>query len=139
MAKVAANACNIALATVVLEDDIDNFSLAISQEAPVVTSFADAGPRRVVGNYDFTLDVSGSPDFTAAMSDATIYGFLGASAVKAMAVDPTGKVDPADANNPHYNATDIILTSYSISGAIGGRIDYSASFAGNSALTRAVS
>ena len=138
MAKYAANATNIALATVVLEDDIDNFSLNITQEAPVVTSFADAGPRRVVGNYDFTLDIGGSPDFTAAMSDATIFAFVGAAAAKAMAVDPTGKADPADANNPHYNATDIILTSYSISGSVGGRVEYSASFGGNSALTRAV-
>jgi len=138
MAKYAANKVNIALATVVLEDDIDNFSLAITQEAPVVTAFADAGPRRVVGNYDFTLDVSGSPDFTAAQSDATIFAFLGAAAAKPMAVDPTGKADPPDANNPHYDATDIILTSYSISGAVGGRVDYSASFGGNSALARAV-
>jgi len=136
MAKVAANKVNISLASVVLEDDIDSFSLNITQEAPVVTSFADAGPRRVVGNYDYTLDVGGSPDFTAAMSDATIFGFVGASAAKAMAVDPTGA--SAGTNDPNYDSTDIILTSYSISGAVGGRVDYSASFAGNAALARTV-
>jgi len=136
MAKVAANKCNIALATVVLEDDIDSFSLNITQEAPVTTSFADAGPRRVVGNYDYTLDVGGSPDFAAAQSDATIFGFVGAAAAKAMAVDPTGAV--VGASDPHYDSTDIILTSYSISGSVGGRVDYSASFAGNAAISRAV-
>ena len=134
MAKVAAKAANI-LISVALEDDIDSFSLNITQETPVVTSFADAGPRRVVGNYDYGLDVSGTPDFTAAQSDATLFGLIGSSGV-AMGVDPTGVA--VDANNPHYDAASVVLSSYSINAAVGGACKFSASLQGNSALARTV-
>lgn len=134
MAKVPANAANI-LISVALEDDIDNFALNITQETPVVTSLADAGPRRVVGNYDYGLEISGAPDFAAAQSDATLFGMIGSSGV-AMGVDPTGVA--VDADNPHYDATSVVLSAYSVKGAVGGRVDFSASIQGNSALARSV-
>jgi len=136
MGKEPAAVINISLATVALEDDINSASLNITQETPVVTGFSDAGPRRVVGNYDYDLDVAGAADFVAAQSDATIFAFIGAAAAKAMAFDPTGAA--AGANDPNYDAADILLQTYSISGSVGGPVTFAAKFAGNSALSRAV-
>lgn len=135
MAKQPAKNVNIAINSVALEDDIDNFSLNIDQETPVVTAFADAGPRRVTGNYDYNLEVSGSADFASGQSDATLHGLVGSAGV-AMAVDPTGAT--AGANDPNYDSTSIVLSSYKISGAVGGKVDFSATLQGNAALSRAV-
>lgn len=136
MAKVSAVSPNISINSVALEDDINNFSLNITQEIPVVTSFADAGPRRVTGNYDYGLDISGVADFAASQSDATLHGLIGSSGA-AMAVDPTGA--SAGSNDPNYDSTSVVLESYSISGATGGAVEFSASLQGNAALSRAVS
>lgn len=137
MAKKPANAANISIAGVALEDDIDNFSLKVSQETPTVTAFADAGPRRVVGNYDYSLDISGKADFASGQSDATLFGLIGDTDGGAMAVDPTGA--SAAANDPNYDATSAVLSEYSISGAGGGAVEFSATLQGNSALVRNVS
>lgn len=134
MAKMPAKNANVKI-SVALEDDIDSFSLNISQETPVVTSFADAGPRRLAGNYDWDLDASGGADFASAQSDATLFGLLGSAGV-AVEVEPTGA--GVDADNPHYDAASGVLSSYNISGAVGGRVDFSAKILGNSTLVRAV-
>lgn len=136
MAKKPAKDVNISINSVALEDDIDNFTLAVQQETPVVTSFADAGPRRVVGNYDYNLDISGKPDFASGQSDATLFGLIGSSGV-AMAVDPTGAA--AGPNDPNYDSTSVVLESYQISGQLGGAVEYSAKLSGNAALSRATS
>jgi len=134
MAKQPAKNANI-LVSVALEDDIDNFALNVTQETPVVTALGDAGPRRVPANYDYGLDISGGADFAAAQSDATLFGLIGSAGV-AMGVDPTGA--GPDGDNPHYDATSVVLSSYKISGAVGGRVDFAASLQGNSALARTV-
>lgn len=135
MAKQPAKNANITI-SVALEDDIDNFTLNINQETPVVTCLSDAGPRRVAGNYDWNLDVSGGADFADAQSDSTLFGMLGSAGVT-VAVEPTGEA--ADADNPHYDsASGGVLGSYSISSAVGGRIDFSASILGTAALSRDV-
>lgn len=135
MAKQPAKNANIAVNAVALEDDVDNFTLDVSQETPVVTALSDSGPRRVVGNYDYGLQLAGGADFAAGQSDATLFGLVGSSGV-AMAVDPTGAT--AGANDPNYDATSVVLEGYSISGQVGGRVDFSSQLRGNSALTRAV-
>lgn len=135
MAKKAANAINYTLNAVAIEDDMKDVSLDVSQEVPVVTSFADAGPRRVAGNYDWKISLSGFPDFAASQSDATIFGMLGSAGVTS-ALDPTGTT--AGTNDPNYDGT-ALLENYSIKGSVGGAVEMSASLAGGSALTRAVS
>lgn len=134
MAKQPAKNANISINSVALEDDINSFTLNVDQEIPEVTSFADAGPRVVVGNYNWGLDIDGNADFASGQSDATLFGLLGSTGV-ASAVDPTGA--SAATNDPNYDGT-VVLESYSISGSVGGAIEFSASLAGNSALTRAV-
>ena len=135
MGKIASKDTNIAINSVNLEDDIDSFSLDISQETPTVTGFADAGPRRVVGNYDYTLGISGNNDYAASQADATLFALVGSSGV-AMGVDPTGNT--AGANDPNYDATSVVLASYGIAGSVGGQSTFSASLLGNSALARTV-
>lgn len=136
MAKQPAKNVNIAIGGVQHEDDIDNFTLNIEQETPVVTSFADAGPRRVVGNYDYNLDLAGAPDFAASQSDATLFALIGDADGASIGVDPTGAA--AGANDPNYDSTSMVLSSYRLSGAVGGRVDFSATLQGSAALARAV-
>ncbi|MFH0900674.1 MAG: hypothetical protein V2A73_08610, partial [Pseudomonadota bacterium] len=105
-------------------------------EVPTVTGLSDAGPRRVVGNYDYNLQCEGAFDGTAAQGDATIFAMVGAVATKALAFDPTG--NSAGASDPNYDATDVVLESYTISGSVGNPVTYSVTVQGNSALARAV-
>lgn len=119
-----------------MEDDLDSWSLNVNQETPVVTAFSDGGPRRVAGNYDWGLDISGAADFASGESDATLFALLGSAGVT-MDLEPTGAT--AAASDPNYDSVaGLMLSSYKISGAIGGAIQYSASMVGAAALTRAV-
>lgn len=136
MAKIAAKVANLAIGAVALEGYADSISLNVDQETPVTTAISDAGPRAVVGNYDFGLELSGKADFAAGLSDATIFALVGDADGAAMAFDPTG--NSAGASDPNYDSTSVVLSSYKISAAVGGAVEYSASFKGAAALSRAV-
>lgn len=136
MAKQAGKNLNLAVNSIAIEDDLDAAALNIDQETPVVTSFADAGPRRVTGNYDYNLTGEGPMDFAAAQSDATLFALIGSTGV-ATAFDPTGA--SAGASDPNYDSTSMVLTSYQIRAAVGAPVRGSFALAGNAALTRAVS
>lgn len=135
MAKQPGRNLNWTVNSVALEDDTNSVALNITQEELVVTSHADAGPRRLAGNYDYTEQAEGFPDFAASQSDATLFGLIGSSGV-AVGFDPTGAT--AAANDPNYDSTSMILTAYSITSAVGSPATFSATLAGNSALSRAV-
>lgn len=135
MAKLAARNLNHTLNSVALEDEYSNSALNITQETPVVTTFADAGPRRIVANYDYNISAQGFCDFASAQGDATIFGLVGSSGV-ASGWDPTGNA--AGANDPNYDSTSMVLESYSITAAIGNAMTYQYQIAGNAALSRAV-
>lgn len=134
MAKIAARSADLTLNSVSMEELLDEISLKVSQETPEVTCLADAGPRRVVGNYDFSMSVKGAADFASGASDATLAGLIGSSGVTA-GYDPTGA--SADSNNPNYDST-VVLGSYEITSKTGQATMLSAELRGNSALTRAV-
>lgn len=135
MAKQPAKNANISVASVALEDDIDSFNLEVTQEVPKVDALGTAGPRRVVGNYDFGLQASGNADFASGQSDATLFGLVGDADGGAVAVDPTGAT--AGTDDPNYDST-MVLESYSIAGQVGGAVTFQAQLRGTSALTRAV-
>lgn len=59
MAKYAASPTRIYLDEFNFSASMTSTSLDITQEAPVVTCFSDAGPRRVVGNYELAQSHSG--------------------------------------------------------------------------------
>ena len=136
MAKQPAPKVNISISSVALEDDINSFTLNIDQETPVVTALADSGPRRVVGNYDYNLDIGGVADFASGQSDATLFALVGASSAQTVAVDPTGETAASD--DPNYDSADMLLGSLSISGSVGVAVEFSAHLVGNAALTREV-
>lgn len=135
MAKQPAKNLNFSYNSVALEDDMDSATLKIDAERPVITSFADAGPRRSTGNYDWSIDIGGTADFAASQSDATLFAGLTATGA-AVAYDPTGAA--AGTDDPNYDGTSAVVASYSISSAVGGATKFSASILGNSALARTV-
>lgn len=134
MARIAARNLNVTLNSVAIEDELNSATQNITQELPVVTAFADAGPRVVAGNYDFTYALGGSADFAASQGDATLFAMLGSAGVS-LGFDPTGQA--AGSNDPNYDST-VCLASLSISFATGGAATYTANLQGNSALSRTV-
>jgi hypothetical protein len=134
--KISARLANIFVATVQIDDELTGFELGIKQETPDVSALSDIGPRRVVGNYDYSFGGDGHSDFATGQGDATLFSLVGASAAKPLAFEPTGAA--VGASDPHYDSTDMLLTDYKITGKVGGSVDYSFALAGNAALTRAV-
>ena len=135
MAKIAARSADLTLNSVSMEELLDEISLKVQQETPEVTCLADAGPRRVAGNYDYSLSVKGAADFASGASDATLFALVGSAGVSA-GYDPTGA--SAGTNDPNYDST-VVLGSYEISSKTGQATMLSAELRGNSALTRATS
>lgn len=135
MAKQPGKNINLAINSVALEGVLRSAELKVEQETIAVAAFADVGPRKLVGNYDFGHALEGDADFATGSSDATLFGLIGNAGVTA-GFDPTGAAAPA-ANDPHYDGT-VVLKSYSLKGAVGAAVTFSAELEGNSALTRAV-
>lgn len=135
MAKRASWAANFSVNSVSIEDELTSIDLKVEQETFKVDGFSNAGPERVVGNYDFTMSLAGHADFASGQGDATLFGLLGSSGVAA-AFDPTGA--SAAANDPNYDGT-VVMKSYAIKAAVGAPITYSAELEGASALTRSTS
>jgi len=136
MAKRASWAANLAVNSVSLEDELTSIDLKVDQETFKVDGFSNAGPERVVGNYDYTASLAGHSDFASGQGDATLFAMVGSAGV-ALAFDPTGQ--SAGANDPNYDATAVVLKSYSIKAAVGAPITYSAELEGASALARSTS
>lgn len=135
MAKRASWAANYTLNSVSIEDELTSIDLKVEQETFKVDGFSNAGPERVVGNYDWSESLAGNADFASGQGDATLFGLVGSSGVAA-GFDPTGTT--AGANDPNYDGT-VVLKSYGIKAAVGAAITYSAELEGASALTRATS
>lgn len=134
MAKIAARDVDLTVNSVALECYIDNLTFNVKPETPVVTTFCDAGPRRVPGNYDWDESLSGPADFAGGASDATIYGLLGSTGV-AQTLETTGSA--AGANTPTYTGS-VVLGSYSIQYGVGQAAKYNATLLGTTALARNV-
>ena len=136
MAKIAAKNINFSVNSVSLEDELNSLDQSVDQEVIEVDGFSSAGPERVVGNYDYNYSLGGNADFASGQGDATLFALIGSAGV-ATNFSPTG--NSAGENDPHYNATSVVMSSYSISGSTGGAVTYSADLQGNSTLARAVS
>ena len=134
MAKIAAKLINFSINSVALEDELSSITQNVEQETPEVTGLSSTGPERVVGNYDFSYDLDGFFDGAASQGDATMFAQIGAASVL-QGFDTTGEA--AGANDPNYDGN-VVLSSYSISGAVGGAVTYIVTEQGAGALTRAV-
>lgn len=137
MAKIPSKVANFSLGGAAIEDELDKIDLKMDQESIKVDGISSVGPERVVGNYDWTVSLGGNFDGAASQGDATLFGLIGDANGAAMAFDPTGAT--AGTDDPNYDATAVVLKSYSISVGVGQAIKYSAELEGASALTRATS
>lgn len=134
MARIHGENTNFTINAVAIEDELNNVALEIRQQVSEVTAFADVAEEFVEGKYGWTEEVTGTFDGAAAQGDATIFALLGAGE-KASAFDPTGEVAAAD--EPNYDGN-VLLERYGIRAPVNGPVEYSATFRGNGALTRAV-
>ena len=135
MAKVPSHPSRIWLDQYALSGYLTASELKVEQETFKVDGFSNAGPERVVGNYDWSESLAGHADFASGQGDATLFGLVGSAGVAA-GFDPTGTT--AGANDPNYDGT-VVLKSYGIKASVGAPITYSAELEGASALTRATS
>jgi len=133
MAKVSVVGIDFSINSVPFEDDLQSLSLDVTQEMLVTTSFSDAGPRRLVGNYDYSHSLGGAVDFTDAQSDATLFAMIANE--RAIIFEPLGTT--AGASSPVYNST-CDLASYTISCSSGAPIMFDATLQGSSAMDRDV-
>ena len=76
MAKLPASPSRIYLDEFDISGYLTSTSLDLTQETAGVTTFADAGPRRVVGNYDFSQSHAGLLDPTDDAYDEQIFALL---------------------------------------------------------------
>lgn len=76
MAKLAAHGTRVYLDQYALSCYLNSSEQAIEQETPDVTSFCDAGPRRVVGNYDYNHNDLGFFDGADDAGDEILHALL---------------------------------------------------------------
>lgn len=79
MAKTAASKMKVWLDEYALASSLTSAGLEVTQELAVVTSLADAGPRRVVGNYDATFPFLGLFDGDAGAVDEIVHALVGSA------------------------------------------------------------
>jgi len=136
MAKMPSKTADIVIGTTSFEEFTTDISQEVTQALPVTTCFADAGPRRVAGNYDFGYSLAGVADFAAAASDIVLHALVGATGAHSL-FDPTGTSAAGD--NPNYDTTSgVLLESYNIQVGVGEAVTYDATLKGTAALARNV-
>jgi len=136
MAKMASKTADIVIGSTSFEEFTTAISQELTQEIPEATCFADAGPRRVAGNYDFGYTLGGPADFAAAASDIVLHALVGAAAAHSL-FDPTGT--SAASGHPNYDTSSgVHLESYNIQVGVGEPVTYDATLRGTAALARNV-
>lgn len=76
MAKISAHGTRVYLDQYDLSGYLNSSEQNVDQETPVVTCFSDTGPRRVVGNYDYSHNDLGFFDGTTLTYDAIVHALL---------------------------------------------------------------
>lgn len=80
MSKLASNLVRVYLDEFDVSGQIGSVALDLKQETALVTTLADAGPRRVVGNYDHSFKHTGFFDGAAAGYDSQVFTNFNANA-----------------------------------------------------------
>lgn len=135
MAKIRASRINFSVGGTALEASISSLSLEINQPEIDVTSLGDTGPRSLIDNYRSGYSLDGHNDFASGGIDSVLFALVGDEDGAATIFQPTGA--GAGASDPNYTGSDV-LTNYTITGRVGGAVDYSARLSGSTARTRAV-
>lgn len=76
MAKVPNTATRVYLGDADLSGVLNSANLGLDQEVPGVNCFSDEGPRRVVGNYDYTASHLGLLEPTSGAIDEILADYL---------------------------------------------------------------
>lgn len=76
MAKLASAGTRIYVDQYALSGFLNSVDMAVKQELADVACFSDAGPRRLVGNYDHSHSLAGFFDGTAAQIDEIVHSLL---------------------------------------------------------------
>ncbi len=79
MAKLPANLTRVYLNEFDISGVLSGTQLKVDQETPQVDCFADAGPRRLVGNYDHTHSEAGIFDAVNDGYDEQLHALLGSA------------------------------------------------------------
>lgn len=136
MARIHAEAANLTLNSVAIEDELNSIEQEVHRDVQDVTAFADAAEVKVAGKYGWSHQLGGSCDFAASQGDATIFGLASGAAV-ALLYDPVGGGTAGSTDNPVYGGS-VFLERYSISSRVNGPASYTAQLRGTGALTRDV-
>lgn len=90
MGKSAAASSRVYVDEFAISGDIQSWDMGLDQETPVVTGLSDAGPRRLVGNYDCKLSHNGLLEATDNLSDEQLFLLLQDGADHYWGVVPEG-------------------------------------------------
>ena len=131
MSKQAAHGTRIWLNQWDLSGYLNSSEQAVDQETPVVTCFAEAGPRRVVGNYDVSHSDLGLFDGTDDVIDEILHALLENSSDHYLT-----KLFGSSAEGGVAYDSFVSLTKKPLSGAVGGAVLLNVESAGRNGIAR---
>ena len=131
MAKVAAHGTRIYLDQYDLSGYLNSSEQTVDQETPVVTCFSDTGPRRVVGNYDYSHNDLGFFDGTDDAVDEIVHALLENASDHYLT-----KLFGASAEGGVAYDSLVSLTRKPQSGAVGGAVLLNVESAGRNGMAR---
>lgn len=135
MAKIRSSRIDFSIGGTALEGSISSISQEVNQPEIDTTSLGDTGPRSLIDNYRHSYSLDGHDDFASGGIDSVLFGLVGDEDGAASVFQPTG--NNAGTDDPNYTTT-VMINNYTISGRVGGAVDYSARLSGAAALVRAV-
>lgn len=115
---------------------LNAFGATINQELPVVTTFADAGPRVVPANYDYTVTFGGFSDFVDDDIDERLNADFLAGLDHYLCGCPITSGGVPVENSVAYEYT-VALSARPQAFATGAAAGFSVNAQGNSTITRA--
>src|SRR3990167_734550 len=133
MAKVPAHPSRFWLDEFALAGYLMSGELAVAQATPPVTTFADAGPRRVVDNYDHSHSEQGLFDPTDDGFDEKIFANLESASDHYLAQAFGAAAD----GDPIYEAV-VRLAEQPRSGQVGGAVLLNFNAQGSEGLSRSL-
>lgn len=119
-------------AATVLSAYLTEITLTVNGETADVTTMGDSWMERLPGLKDWSVDVSGIWEAGASTPDTILFPLINTSNTAIFKAN-SASVGPT---NPTFTGA-AILTSYEVPASIGDAVQFSASFEGNGALTRA--
>ena len=132
MGKVAAHTTRIWFDEFQLSSALSSFTNAVEQGVIDTNSFEDAGPRRVVDNYDFNTDISGFFDGVATEIDETLDAAFRDGADHYLAIFPGASATGSWGREGTYKSS-----GGARSGAVAGAVLLESSHQGAGTLVRA--